>query len=477
LAPDAFQRQRLLTRLNSLLLAGDDLGALRLWSTSGLAHDPDAIDAVGARMDAIAERFGVADRLAPMPRPQPPPWPAATISAAPPRAAPVANHGLADRLRAAIASGDTGETFRLWLDARGTPLPLGLAGRVHGYLQNALGGAIRQAIVRRDDGAIVATLRQAQAAGIPLAAEHRQAGRDAARRIETRRALEAALTNDDRAALAALSLSGRIAELGRPPRPVERAIARALAWPHLERAMDANDDATILAAYDPDLFDDDPALPRAYRERVALAEARTAWLYRVRTALRDRNAATLRAAMLEPPPGAEARLSAVERTRIDRLVMRDAAAARLAQALREGPDAAIVAALNQIEAAGAPLPEAIDWAAVRGVVDRVTLAEAIREAATADPPAYTRLARLLPAARAAGAGGFSADGIDFAALEADLLRAAHLARLRDALALDDDDAIAHAAAPDPYGAVSRLPGEQQARVATALRRSRRRGGT
>ncbi|HEU5431758.1 MAG TPA: hypothetical protein VFU81_08850, partial [Thermomicrobiales bacterium] len=382
--PDAFQRQRLLTRLNSLLLAGDDLGALRLWTTSGLAHDADAIDAVGPRMAAIAERFGVGDRPAPLPRQEPPPWP--TVPAPPPRpprSTARASDAMAERLRAAIATGDAAAVLRLWLDARGAPLPLGLAGRVHDYLHNALSGAIRQAIVWRDDEATVAVLRQAQIAGIVVAADQRQAGRDAARRLETRRALEAALTNDDRAALAALSLSGRIDELGRPPRPVERAIARALAWPHLERAMAANDDATILAAYDPDLFDDDPALPRAFRDRVALAQARTVWLYQVRTALRTRNAPTLRLAMLEPPPGAEARLSAVERTRIDRLVLRDAAAERLVQALREGPDTAIVAALNQIEVAGAPLPTAIDWTAVRGVVDRITLADAIRDAAAA----------------------------------------------------------------------------------------------
>ncbi|HET7095658.1 MAG TPA: hypothetical protein VFI22_19355, partial [Thermomicrobiales bacterium] len=442
--------------------------------TSGLAHDADAIDAVGARMAAIAERFGVAAQPAPMPQHAPPPWPAAPLPMHPPRPA-ARDDGTAERLRTAIANGDAEAALRLWVAARGTPLPLGLAGRVHGYLHNALAGAIRQAIVHRDDNAILATLRQAQLAGLALSAEQRQAGRDAARRLETRRALEAALTNDDRAALAALSLSGRIDELGRPPRPIARAIARALAWPHLERAMDANDDATILAAYDPDLFDDDPALPGTFRDRVFLAQTRTSWLYRVRTALKTRNAATLRAAMLEPPPGAEARLSAVERTRIDRLVLRDAAAERLVRALREGPDASIVAALNQVEVAGAPLPAAIDWAAVRGVVDRITLADAIREAAAADPPAYTRLARLLPAARAAGAAGFARDGIDFAALETDLLRAAHLARLRDALALDDEAAIAYAASPDPYGVVARLPADQQARVRQALRRTKRQG--
>ncbi|HET7093241.1 MAG TPA: hypothetical protein VFI22_07185, partial [Thermomicrobiales bacterium] len=133
--PDAFQRQRLLTRLNSLLLAGDDLGALRLWRTSGLAHDADAIDAVGARMAAIAERFGVAAQPAPMPQ-QAPPWPAAPLPMHPPRPAVARDDGAAERLRTAIANGDAEAALRLWVAARGTPLPLGLAGRVHGYLHN-----------------------------------------------------------------------------------------------------------------------------------------------------------------------------------------------------------------------------------------------------------------------------------------------------------------------------------------------------
>jgi hypothetical protein len=49
-----------------------------------------------------------------------------------------------------------------------------------------------------------------------------------------------------------------------------------------------------------------------------------------------------------------------------------------------------------------------------------------------------------------------------------MLRAAHLARLRDALANDDDAAIAAAADSDPYGTLERLTDDQRARVARAL---------
>ena len=105
------------------------------------------------------------------------------------------------------------------------------------------------------------------------------------------------------------------------------------------------------------------------------------------------------------------------------------------------------------------------------MVDRVSLADAIREAASSDPPDYARLARLLPAARAAmaEAPGGHQDDYDFGRLERDILRAAHLARLRDALANDDEAAIAAAADPDPYGTIASLTDAQRLRVARAMK--------
>jgi hypothetical protein len=161
-------------------------------------------------------------------------------------------------------------------------------------------------------------------------------------------------------------------------------------------------------------------------------------------------------------------LSEVESRRILRVSMREAAVARLERALREGPDREVVAALAEFESAGAPFSDVLDWTAVRGVVDRISLADALRAAATADPPDTARLARLLPAARAALGGNGAAEGPDWSGLERSVLRAAHLARLREALAADDDARIASAADPDPYGARALLSPGESARAERAL---------
>jgi hypothetical protein len=194
----------------------------------------------------------------------------------------------------------------------------------------------------------------------------------------------------------------------------------------------------------------------------------------VRHALRARDAATLRALKRTAPEAAEARLTKVERQRIARITVRDVAVARLEQALRQGPDRGVVAALAEFESAGAPFSDLLDWAAVRGVVDRITLAEALRAAAAANPPDTAQLARLLPAARAAL--GDPAGGPDWAALEASVFRAAHLARLREALATGDESHIASAAEPDPYGTRALLRQEERERVDRALANARRGGG-
>ena len=170
----------------------------------------------------------------------------------------------------------------------------------------------------------------------------------------------------------------------------------------------------------------------------------------------------------DAPPEAEERLTEVESRRILRVSMREAAVARLERALRDGPDREVVAALAEFESAGAPFSQVLDWTAVRGVVDRLSLADALRAAAAADPPDTEQLARLLPAARIAlGAQGAPGEP-DWAGLERSVLRAAHLARLREALASDFDARIAGAANPDPYGARALLTPEERERVERAL---------
>ena len=168
--------------------------------------------------------------------------------------------------------------------------------------------------------------------------------------------------------------------------------------------------------------------------------------------------------------------SEVETRRIERAATREAAVSRLERALREGPDREVVAALAEFESAGAPFSDVLDWTTVRGVVARISLAEALRAAITADPPDTAQLARLLPAARAAlGDQGMPAEP-DWSALEQSVLRAAHLARLREALADGDEARIAFAAVPDPYGALSLLTRDEMERVNNALARRPHRSG-
>jgi hypothetical protein len=137
------------------------------------------------------------------------------------------------------------------------------------------------------------------------------------------------------------------------------------------------------------------------------------------------------------------------------------------EALRAGPDAAIVDALSAVEETGAALPETLDWSAIQNVADRVALVGALRDVAEADPADALRLARLLPAARALLADPDSDSqrfDVDLEGLERRVLRAAHLARLRDALGSGDPAEIAAAAWPDPYGATELLSASERAQI-------------
>ncbi|MBA3644081.1 MAG: hypothetical protein H0W59_08460, partial [Chloroflexia bacterium] len=471
-------RQAQFTHLNSLLLAGDDEGARRYWLESGLASDPDAARELGPRIEDVARR-GLLQRARAAAetgdaatllqlwqrgrfadyRPAAPLLP--MVEAARRRISQV------DRLRRALDANDEPTVIQLWPKLRGEALASALAIRAQEVMAKHVGGQVAAALSQGDDEQVVAAVTEAEASGVAVGVEARQARRSAAERLSTRLLLREAIAADDREALVTLALSRRLDELGSQDPPTVRVVLQALAWPHLLHALGARDDTEIVAAYNEDLFGDDQRLTLDQRARIDLARKRVSWLAAIRAALRQRNLLTIRDLLEKAPPGAERRLSQVERTRIERFAARDDAVERLTAALRDGSDTAILAALSQVEAAGATLPEALDWAAVRGVVDRVTLAEAIHAATNADPPDYGRLAHLLPAARAAAATAHGS-AIDLAAMERDLLRTAHLARLREALQGEDDAAIAAAARPDPYGALARLSPEQRERVERAL---------
>jgi hypothetical protein len=360
--------------------------------------------------------------------------------------------------------------LELWETSRTVPETATYAAAVHLLVTRDAAAAIERAMRRKDDDGLVAAVAEAERAGVAPSTEARTAVRAARQRIAARMALREAISRGDYYGLASLACSGSLGCLGRLEPAQARAVERALAWAALERALVSDDDAAIAAAVDPELWREEGSLPPTARQRLDLARSRIRWVEDVRAALRRRDGIALRRLLEHSPPDAETHLTDVERRRIKRATTREAAVSRLERALREGPDREVVAALAEFESAGAPFPEVLDWTAVRGVVDRISLAEALRAAASANPPDTAQLARLLPAARAAlGDRGMPGEP-DWAALEESVMCAAHLARLRDAIAAEDDARIAFAAVPDPFGALGLLTPEERERVDAALER-------
>ena len=470
-------------QLAALLRRGDAAGALAHWRTHSLARVPELVDRFGEQIRGIErdEAVGEAQRAAQTndTRRFLMLWKRHDLAdlASAESLRPIAEVALrradaANRVRSAVATRDGATIARYWPSLRGDTLVADLAIPAGEALQMFFGDRIGAALVHGDDGGLIDAVAQAQAQAVVIAPETRRAVRAARTRMATRDQLEHALEAHDQVALADLLISGRLAALGDVPAAVHRRALQALALPHLMRAIDLDRDDAIIGAYDPAVFDpresETDILSTRERARIGLAGRRTAWLRAVRTALRERDTRSLGKAFAAVPENAMDRLSVIERRRIERLASREEAAVDLASAIAGGDDITIVSALTQIASIGGSLPDELDWAAVRGVVDRVTLAEAIREAMTADPPDAERLARLLPVARAATTADPDRNDIDFAELEREVLRAAHINRMRQAIVTDDDEEIATAATPDPFSAIDRLPTEQRERVERAI---------
>lgn len=371
-------------------------------------------------------------------------------------------------LQAALATRDARTVLQAWDEARPLEEATPFSPAVHEVVQREVSAALERAHRRRDDTALLGATAEAERAGIAPSAEIRAASRDARERIDTKEQLARALENNDYETLASLKRLGRLDTLGPLAPAITRAIDRSLAWPALVRAIEHDDDAAIIASADPALWREETSMSRTAWQRLDLARRRQRWTTDVRAALRKRDVPVLRGLLSSAPEGAEDQLTEVESRRVLRLTMREAAVIRLEQALRTGPDREIVAALSEFESAGAPFSAVLDWTAVRGVVDRISLAEAIKTALAADPPDIETLARLLPAARAALGASAAASDPDWPALERSVLQAAHLARLREALASDNDLQIASAAVPDPYDTIARLAPLERERIQVAL---------
>ncbi|MDQ2653083.1 MAG: phosphotransferase [Chloroflexota bacterium] len=410
----------------------------------------------------------------PEPAPAVPAPPAARQQALAGSPAPVGRTFHAEQieaLQAAVQQRNGPEALRIWGSVREYPAAQVYATAIHQLIEQEARAGIDRALRRRDDTGLLQAMAQAESSGVAPGVTAVTAAREARHRAETRAALTAALQEDDRPALISLQRGGHIDELGPLDPTANRAIARALAWPSVERALAGDDDVAICAAADPALWREEETRPHSIWLRLDLAWQRSRWNQDVRAALRRRDGPYLRGLLAKAPANAEERLTEVERRRVHRVIARDQAGTRLELALREGPDREVVEALAELEASGAPFSDGLDWSAVRGVVDRLSLADSLRAAMAAEPPDTGRMARLLPAARAA-LGDLQRAGPEWAELEQAVLRAAHLERLREALASGDDARIAAAADPDPFLVRQLLADEEAAHVAIVLGRTR-----
>ena len=377
------------------------------------------------------------------------------------------------QLNAALTAGDDDRVAALWPGVRGHPALSARAIVIADIMQRRHGKRVAAALRDGNDQALLASVRDAEAAGVAIAASTRRAVRGARYRLRLRERTRAAIDADDSRTLAELTASLELEELleDNPRFDIAVAARRAAQRNRLNRAVQLDDDAAIMEAWDPSLLANDPMLDATVRQRIDVSFRRRRWLDQTRVALRSRDVATLAESMTDAPEGAFTRLSVVEQRRISRLIERAAATAGLQTALETGPRGAILEAMNHLMASGATLPESLDWAKVRDVADREALVRAIREAVRRDPPDYERLALLLPAARSAAAESpFLDEDIDVRELERTLLREEYLRRLRAAMASSDDAVIAATAGPDPFGALATMTPEERVHIDSVLRR-------
>ena len=315
----------------------------------------------------------------------------------------------------------------------------------------------------------------ASAAGIPIEPDTRHHLRSVKQRAATRERLDAALRANDLDELADLAVSGELLALEDTDRPTVQRVLRALKWPALVSALATDDDQIIVDAFDPDLWEAGRALSPEARSRVGLAMARVDWRVRVRQALRERDAEALETLFQRPPAQALDRLSASERRRSRRLIEQRHALAELNRAVAGFDDDAIVRALNHVERVGARITDRATWAAIQQIVERTSMVEDVMAAVDAVPMDIGKLAHLVPAARTMGydrdprlRGPYALD-----VLERELVRHAHLRRVRAALEKGDAAGIVLVAVPDPYGSLDLLTDAERSRIAQAIHERRR----
>lgn len=445
------------------------LGILREACQAPVDATPPIDDAWQAARAAVTERHSPSEPAAA-------PLPSLPHVPAPPEASwfGVAVETDVDRQTAefiqAVVDRESATVVELWPKVRQAveiaPYAIQATNLVSEYVQQR----VARAVDAGDENEIVAAVEQAQSLVIAVQPPARRAYRRALRQVDLRARLIDALETDDRQALADMAVSGELDELRGLSRSAEHSVRLAIKWQHLQHAIDIDSDDQILAASLDELLAEPNYLSKEDKDRIALARGRQRWVQGVRKALAGRDAVALADLFAAKPAGGDELLGVSEKRRASRLIAQRRAGIRLQEALRTGDDRILVDAMNDMDATGAHFPADLDWSSIQGVADRLSIVAAIRRAAKSNPPDYARLGRMLPAAREAfgTARPYLGPGLDFAALELDVRRAAHRERLREALRSGDEQAILTAASPDPYGAIGTLDAREQEQVSALL---------
>ena len=378
-------------------------------------------------------------------------------------------------LQLALEEGNEAEVIRLWSELADDPRAMLLRADVEDLIAAGYQRRLQAEAEAGRDAGVVAIGDEWEQRLVPMTGQARALARTAQERLEVKSALEAALAANDEHALADLAVSGRLVVLGDTDRATLRTVLQSLEKPALRRAFETDDDRLILEAWDAELFDEgDPELLDLF-DRVQLARERIAWLSEARAALKRRNPDRLSELLIDPPYGAIERLSAGERRRMLRSIEGRKALDVLTAALDSNDDGAVISALNAVERIGARIEDRSLWDRIQQVVERVSVIEDLIAAADAQPPDHARLAHLLPTIRALGLeqdprlGG--PERVN--EMETQVVRFAHLRRIRAALARDNDIAILAAVDPDPHRAAALLTDDEQSRVEEARRNRRR----
>jgi hypothetical protein len=173
--------------------------------------------------------------------------------------------------------------------------------------------------------------------------------------------------------------------------------------------------------------------------------------------------------MSQTVPGADALLSVTERARIERVIERRQAQQQLTEALAGTSNRDFVRAMRRMEQCAATLPTDLDHRAFTEALDRISRLTALRRAVNEPDQDARAIARLVPAALAQNADWATVERlVNLGDVDRELVRAARVVRIREALATDNDQTIAAAALPDPDDVLKALTEPERARVQTAL---------